>query len=88
MVVVSGEIDVMSAAGLRRALLQALETTVGRLVVDLSAVQFMDATGIGTLVDAANKAAESGRSLVIARPSGVVRRMIQILGPDWPLQTV
>lgn len=86
LVVVSGEIDVMSVAALRRSLMRALEETTGTLVLDLSGVRFMDASGVGALVDVNNKAAESGREVVVTRPSAVVRRMISILGPAWPIE--
>lgn len=85
-VVVSGEIDVMSVVALRQTLLQALEETSGTLVVDLSAVAFIDAAGVGALVDVANKAAAGRRRLMVSRPSAAVRRIIGILGPDWPLE--
>lgn len=86
-VVVSGEIDVMTVVGLRQTLLQALEEAPGTLVVDLSAVEFIDAAGVGALVDVANKAAAVRRRLVVSCPSPAVRRIMGILGPDWPLET-
>ena len=87
LVVVSGEVDVMSAVALRRTLTRALDETTGTVEVDLSAVQFIDATGVGVLVDVHNKAAEAGRAVVVTRPSRAVRRIISILGPAWPLET-
>ena len=86
-VVVSGEIDVLTAPPLRLALLHALEHVPGSLVVDLAGVEFIDAAGVGALVDVANKAQAGGRQMVVTRPSPFVRRIIDILGPDWPLET-
>jgi anti-sigma B factor antagonist len=88
-VVVSGEIDVMSAAALRQTLLRALEEEASAtLVVDLSAVAFIDASGVGALVDVANQAAARRRRLTVTRPSAAVRRIMTILGADWPLEIV
>ncbi|MEU8632478.1 STAS domain-containing protein [Amycolatopsis sp. NPDC048633] len=47
---VSGEIDMSSAP----ALAAALEDTAGRLVVDLTAVEYLDSAGIAVLFDHAH----------------------------------
>ena len=47
---VSGEIDVYTAPQLRERLDQEIESGNHDLVVDLSAVPFMDSTGLGVLV--------------------------------------
>lgn len=87
-VALSGEIDIMSVAALRRTLVAAVERGAGPFVVDLSAVEFLDAAGLGVLVDVANKAAAAGRRLVVTRPSAMVGRVMAILGPEWPLETL
>lgn len=86
-VFVSGEIDVMSVVGLRQKLMDLMEQVPEDLVVDMSAVEFIDASGVGALVEVANKAAAGGRRLALTRPSAAVQRIMGILGADWPLET-
>ena len=68
-VTISGEIDIATSQAMR----DALATGPGRahLEVDLSAVTFMDASGIGVLLTARQKAVDSGGSLSpCAHPAG------------------
>ena len=53
---VVGEIDYCTSAQLRRALVDVLDDGHADAVVDLSAVEFIDASGIGVLVWAASLA--------------------------------
>jgi anti-anti-sigma factor len=48
------------------------------LAVDMSGVTFIDATGIGVLVAAANRAREAGGGLSLLAPSRQVRRLLGI----------
>jgi anti-anti-sigma factor len=50
------------------------------LVLNLSDVQFMDSTGIGTLIDLAREAEELGRSFAIEDPSQRVLRILTLTG--------
>jgi anti-anti-sigma factor len=55
--------------------------------VGLSAVAFMDASGIGVLLAARQRAVDSGGSLTLRAPSWAVRRVTGILGLDELLVT-
>ena len=55
-----GEMDVAAAAEGRAFLLTALGDGQGRLVVDMTDVTFIDASGLGVLVFAARRAAQHG----------------------------
>lgn len=65
MIVVDGEIDLATVCSLLAAITEELAHGVVHLVLDLSAVTFIDSTGIGVLVGAGPRA---GR----VRPPGVV----------------
>jgi anti-sigma B factor antagonist len=84
-VTISGEIDIATSQAMR----DALATGPGRehLEVDLSAVTFMDASGIGVLLAARQKAVDSGGSLTLRAPSWAVRRLTRVLGLDELLLT-
>lgn len=80
-VVVSGEIDVLTAAELRRVLQAAIDEAGPRVAVDLGGVEFIDAAGIGALADARAWAHRRGKRLVVQRPSTAVTRLLDLLGP-------
>lgn len=84
-VTISGEIDIATC----RAMGDALATGPGpaHLEVDMSAVTFMDASGIGVLLAAQRRAVDSGGSLTLRAPSGAVRRLTGVLGLDEVLLT-
>jgi anti-sigma B factor antagonist len=79
---VSGEVDVSGAAHLREALAAAVRSGVGRLVVDLEGVTFVDSTGLGVLVAAKRTLDRRGGylELVVSRPR--VARVLRISGLD------
>ena len=85
-VVLHGELDIVSAYGVALALVEVAGSTV---VVDLSDLTFMDSTGISALVMARKRILADGRGqLVLTRPAGIVRAALEIVGlstwiVDW-----
>ncbi len=76
----SGELDVSNAAVLEREVRAALDGTAPRIVLDLRELEFIDSTGLRTLLIAERlSAADSGR-LTMLRPSGQVARMLALTG--------
>jgi anti-anti-sigma factor len=71
-----GEIDISNADTLGVKLDRMLGETAGAVVVDLSALQFMDSSGIAMLL----RAITSAGSVEIRNPSSVVRRIIECTG--------
>ena len=67
----------------------ALATGLGpvHLEVDMSAVTFIDASGIGVLLAARRLAVDAGGSLTLRAPSWAVRRLTGVLGLDEVLVT-
>lgn len=53
-----------------------------RVLLDLSAVTFMDSTGLGLILKAYKKCKQSGGSLILLRPSAPVRSLITTLKLD------
>lgn len=84
-VTISGEIDIATC----RAMREALATGPGpaHLEVDMSAVTFIDASGIGVLLAARRQAVDAGGSLSLRAPSWAVRRVTGVLGLDEVLLT-
>ncbi|MFG3521337.1 STAS domain-containing protein [Nocardia nova] len=74
-VVAAGEVDSHTAPRLDTAVQEAVTRQPGQLIVDLSAVEFFDSSGMNVLVRALRQA---GRVLVVApRP---VRRVVEVTG--------
>jgi anti-sigma B factor antagonist len=78
-VTVAGELDIAAAPELRECLVPLLAER-GTLVIDLDRVSFCDATGLGVLAGAANRArANRARlHLVCSRPN--IRRLFDLTG--------
>ena len=80
-VVVAGDVDMGSKALFEEAM-DHLGPEVGKLVVDLSGVTFIDSTGLSMLVRLHRACIANGGSLVVADPSEPVRRLFEISKVD------
>lgn len=80
-----GEIDLSTIGRMRAALLDAIgaSTSVG---VDLSRVGYIGAAGISVLLAAHRHAVRAGSTLVVLRPSAVVRRVLEVTGVERSLR--
>jgi anti-anti-sigma factor len=83
-----GELDMSGTDRLQVALEQAEEPPSGLLVLDLSKLDFIDSTGLEVLLRAARRAHDSGRRLIVARPSRYVRRLLEMTAIDQSLDVV
>jgi anti-anti-sigma factor len=81
-VVLEGELDLASAPEIRRSVADAISTGDGDVVVDLSKVTFMGATGLNVLVSARNRLGAADRRLIVRCPSASVRRILAICQMD------
>jgi len=86
-VVAAGEIDMTTAPGLRDALAAASHACT-RVVLDLSAVTFLDSSGVAVLVDTLREGRQ-GRPLALslAGAAHTVRRVLDITRVDRMLPT-
>jgi anti-sigma B factor antagonist len=62
-VAVAGEFDLASADQADAAIREAEESEVNRIVVDLSAMSFVDSTGLAVLLDAIKRSRGNGNRL-------------------------
>lgn len=77
---VSGEIDLATAPQMQAALKSLAEEGAAVIVVDMGALEFIDASGIGVLLSAAADARAQGHRLVLARVPPLVRRILELVG--------
>ena len=81
-VAVPEEIDIINAAGLRAALLQAVSAGHSTLVVDMTGTHFCDSAGLHVLVRAHKRARADGGDLLLALQAAEVLRVLEITGID------
>jgi len=81
-----GELDVCTKDQLRRAISSVLRHPPRLLVVDLSALGFMDCSGLSVLVWAHQRLADQECQLLISGAQPVVQRLIHLTGLDMQLQ--
>jgi anti-anti-sigma factor len=77
----SGELDLHNADDVRAALEQASANGSARIVVDLSAVEFLDSTVLGVFVQA-HRRARGDASFRLASPGPEPRRILQVAGVE------
>jgi anti-sigma B factor antagonist len=79
-VYLAGELDLYNAPEVRQALIESSAGKPSRMVVDLSAVVFIDSTALGVLVEA--RARLGPGAFVLAAPGRETRRALEISGLD------
>jgi len=73
-IVAEGELDLVGAP----RLLQAMPGDAS-VVLDLGGVQFMDSSGLRSLLEARQKCIDADRGFAIARPSESVTRVLELV---------
>ena len=77
----AGELDLYNAHQVREALLACCEEQPERLVVDLAAVEFVDSTALGVLVEARSRMTDR-QAFALAAPGPETRRALEVSGLD------
>jgi anti-sigma B factor antagonist len=77
---VAGEIDLAAGPELEATLGAAVDGGLPTVIVDLEAVVFIDARGLGVLARAKRCTDEAGTSLMLRRPSAACRRLLDVAG--------
>jgi anti-sigma B factor antagonist len=75
---IEGEIDIATSPRLIASLNEVVTDSAAGMVVDLSAVEFMDSTGLALLVRAQRRMRKRGRGFAVVCPDGPVRRIFEI----------
>ena len=85
-IMVSGELDLATVPQLSAAVAEHGDASL--LVLDLTAVTFIDSTGVRVLIEADRACARSGSRLVVLAGDGPVRRMLGLCELDGRLALV
>lgn len=79
---VTGEVDVATAPRLREQLITLVNEGRHRIVVDLSAVDFIDSTGLGVLIGALKRVRTHDGNLVLICSEPRILKVFDITGLD------
>jgi anti-sigma B factor antagonist len=77
----TGEIDLESSPAAREILLKCF-TSTRKVIVDLSAVSYIDSSGVASLVEALQAAKKNGSQFSIAAASEPTRRVLELARLD------
>ena len=78
LIAVSGEMDLAATPELSTVLLMAATSPGSLVVLDLSGVEFVDSTALGTLLKAGAEIEAAGKRLRIVCAGGPVRRLLEM----------
>jgi anti-sigma B factor antagonist len=81
-VTVYGEVDVATSPQLREQLIRLVSDGRVRLVLDLEGVDFLDSTGLGTVVSALKRARTHGGDVRLVCTEARITRLFEITGLD------
>lgn len=88
LVKVAGELDASNVELLQTCLRQAEASEERRIVVDLSALGFMDSSGLRALLEAAARTGDEPDRLCVVAGSRAVRRVIELTAAESRLPLV
>jgi anti-anti-sigma factor len=86
--VVTGEIDLVTAPTFLQELVAAAGDAHSPALVDLSAVTFIDSSGLNALIAARDILEGTDVSLVLLNPSSICRRVLEVTGIDQVFEVV
>ena len=78
LITVTGELDLAATPELSTVLLMAARSPGPLVVLDLSAVEFIDSTALGTLLKGGQEVEESGKVMRVVCADGPVRRLLEL----------
>ena len=80
-VALTGDVDLQTSPVVRQKLLESLEGN-NRVVVDLSAVNYIDSSGVASLVEAFQVSRKKGSSFALASVSAAAMRVLSLARLD------
>jgi anti-sigma B factor antagonist len=81
-VAIRGELDLVGAGQLRGPLERAADDPGVPLVVDLSECDFIDSTGLATIVHVTKPLRDGGSPVTLVCPEGEVRKLFELAALD------
>jgi len=88
LILVSGEMDLYAAPFVEERVAEARAAGARQVMLDLSAVTFMDSSGLGVLVNQLKEFRALGGDLTLRAPSPQTRKVLEITGLDRTIPIV
>jgi anti-sigma B factor antagonist len=85
-VLLTGELDMVSAPSLRESLTALMGEVAGDLVLDIGELSFIDSSGLALFVEVHKTLDDAGHRLTLLRPSPMACRILAISGLDGYLR--
>ena len=77
-----GELDLGGVEAVEEEMRRVERTTAGRIIVDLSGLEFMDSTGLRTMLQIHARSCADGDRVLFLRGGPVVQRLFEITGVE------
>ena len=77
-----GEVDVYTAPQLKQQIITLLDGGVKRVIVNLTAVDYLDSTALGVLIGGLKRLRERDGTLDLICPNPRIKRIFEITGLD------
>ncbi len=77
-ITIVGEIDLYSSPSLRTAITEAVPTASRAIHINLKSVEYMDSSGVATLVEGLRAAMERKLEFVLVAPAQSVLKVLQL----------
>jgi anti-anti-sigma factor len=81
-IAVTGELDLASSPMFEAELARVIESDAEQLILDLRELEFMDSSGLGTLVRAHQRAEETGKQFGLVKGPQQVQRLLTLTGVE------
>jgi len=75
---VSGQVDLYTSPDLRKAILGSVDKSKDTIIIQLSQVEYMDSSGVATLVEGLRSATKQKKSFQLLSPSHAVRKVLNL----------
>ena len=79
-IILKGEVDAYTCARLREAMIEAIEDGGANLVVDMKNVEYIDSSGLGTLVGGLKRVSERQGTIAVVCTNPQIRKVFDITG--------
>ena len=76
----SGEVDAYTCSAFRDAMIEVIEQGHPNIVVSMANVEYIDSSGLGTLVGGLKRASEHNGKIAIVCSSHQIRKVFEITG--------
>jgi anti-sigma B factor antagonist len=79
---VAGDVDLYTSPDLRKAVLKAIPKAAGRVAIELSGVNYIDSSGVATLVEGMRSARKHDKLFLLVAPSEAVTQVLELAKLD------